>query len=171
MTNLKHTEGKSESKSKRRYKQDFDVVIVGAGPAGLECARVLRDSNLSIIIIEKNEHMGPKTCAGGIVETVDLLGGSNSSLALDVDGNPHISYHCSLAAPSQLRYATKDGTTWHAEFVLGGLSGVGVGRFTSLALDIQGNPRIDRAHLHRVAIETCELIERICGGRWRIVNA
>lgn len=57
------------SKTNRRY----DVIIVGAGPAGLECARVLQDSNLSVLILEKNEHIGPKTCAGGIVDTVEPL--------------------------------------------------------------------------------------------------
>jgi geranylgeranyl reductase len=51
----------------------YDVVIVGAGPAGLECARTLMDSRLSVLIIEKNEQIGPKTCAGGIVETVEPL--------------------------------------------------------------------------------------------------
>ena len=51
----------------------YDVVIVGAGPAGLECARTLVDSRLSVLIIEKNDQIGPKTCAGGIVETVEPL--------------------------------------------------------------------------------------------------
>jgi geranylgeranyl reductase len=51
----------------------YDVVIVGAGPAGLECARTLLDSRLSVLIIEKNDRIGPKTCAGGIVETVEPL--------------------------------------------------------------------------------------------------
>lgn len=51
----------------------YDVVIVGAGPAGLECARALVDSRLSVLMIEKNERIGPKTCAGGIVETVEPL--------------------------------------------------------------------------------------------------
>jgi geranylgeranyl reductase len=57
------------SKNNRLY----DVIIVGAGPAGLECARVLQDSNLSVLILEKNDHIGPKTCAGGIVDTVEPL--------------------------------------------------------------------------------------------------
>jgi flavin-dependent dehydrogenase len=53
--------------------KQYDVVIVGAGPAGLECARALMGSRLSVLIIEKNEQIGPKTCAGGIVETVEPL--------------------------------------------------------------------------------------------------
>ncbi|MEN8244129.1 MAG: NAD(P)/FAD-dependent oxidoreductase [Thermodesulfobacteriota bacterium] len=53
--------------------EHYNVIIVGAGPAGLECARVLQDSNLSVLILEKNDCIGPKPCAGGIVETVELL--------------------------------------------------------------------------------------------------
>jgi len=34
---------------------------------------VLQDSNLSVLILERNEHIGPKTCAGGIVDTVEPL--------------------------------------------------------------------------------------------------
>jgi len=67
------TEGKPALKPGSIHNRKFDVVIVGAGPAGLECARVLQDSNLSVLILEKNEHIGPKTCAGGIVDTVEPL--------------------------------------------------------------------------------------------------
>ena len=51
----------------------FDVIIVGAGPAGLECAHLLKNSNLSVLLLEKNKVIGPKTCAGGIVDTVEPL--------------------------------------------------------------------------------------------------
>ena len=66
-------EVKPGSKTGSIANRNFDVVIVGAGPAGLACARVLQDSSLSVLILEKNEQIGPKTCAGGIVETVELL--------------------------------------------------------------------------------------------------
>lgn len=46
----------------------YDVIIVGAGPGGLECARHLKDSRLSVLLIEKNEVIGPKPCAGGLTE-------------------------------------------------------------------------------------------------------
>ena len=45
---------------------DYDVVIVGAGPAGLSCAKELRGSNLKVLLVEKNKVIGPKVCAGGI---------------------------------------------------------------------------------------------------------
>lgn len=44
----------------------FDVIIIGAGPGGLACAYELGDSNLSVLVIEKNEIIGPKVCAGGL---------------------------------------------------------------------------------------------------------
>lgn len=47
-------------------KNKFDVIIVGAGPAGLKCAERLKNSNLSVLLIEKNKIIGPKICAGGL---------------------------------------------------------------------------------------------------------
>lgn len=46
--------------------EEFDVIIVGAGPAGLRCAEALEHSGLSILLLEKNEEPGHKICAGGI---------------------------------------------------------------------------------------------------------
>jgi len=47
-------------------KNRFDVIIIGAGPAGLACARALAGSSLRVLIVEKNETIGPKICAGAI---------------------------------------------------------------------------------------------------------
>lgn len=44
----------------------FDVIIVGAGPAGLQCAYHLKNTNLSVLVIEKNEVVGEKACGGGL---------------------------------------------------------------------------------------------------------
>jgi flavin-dependent dehydrogenase len=44
----------------------YDVIIIGAGPAGLKCAEQLMDSDRSVLLIEKNEIIGPKICAGGL---------------------------------------------------------------------------------------------------------
>jgi geranylgeranyl reductase family protein len=44
----------------------FDVIIVGGGPAGLECARVLASSTLRVLLLEKKDRFGDKPCAGGL---------------------------------------------------------------------------------------------------------
>ncbi len=43
-------------------------------------------------------------------------------------------------------------------------------RTTDVALCVQGNPAMTKEELRRIAVETCELIQRFCGGTWRIVN-
>jgi len=44
----------------------YDVIIVGAGPAGLSCAAKLSANNVSTLIVERNDKIGNKVCAGGI---------------------------------------------------------------------------------------------------------
>lgn len=54
----------------------YDVIIVGAGPAGLKCAEVLGKSGLNVLLLEKNAGFGDKVCAGGLtrkaLEIIDL---------------------------------------------------------------------------------------------------
>ncbi len=42
------------------------MIIVGGGPAGLECARELSASSLGVLLLEKQEGFGDKLCAGGL---------------------------------------------------------------------------------------------------------
>jgi len=44
----------------------YDVIIVGAGPAGLRCAKILSNSSLSVLLLEKGDTFGDKVCAGGL---------------------------------------------------------------------------------------------------------
>ncbi len=44
----------------------FDMVIIGAGPAGLACAEKAAEGGLKTLVIERKEKIGPKVCAGGI---------------------------------------------------------------------------------------------------------
>jgi geranylgeranyl reductase len=54
--------------------EKYDVVIVGAGPAGLACAKELSKGNKTVLLIEKNRIIGPKVCAGGLTEkSVEIL--------------------------------------------------------------------------------------------------
>ncbi|MGM0408843.1 MAG: FAD-dependent monooxygenase [Bacteroidota bacterium] len=44
--------------------ESFDVIIIGAGPAGLKCAEILGNSNKKVLLLEKNLKIGPKPCGG-----------------------------------------------------------------------------------------------------------
>lgn len=44
----------------------YDVIIVGAGPAGLACAEVTAKHGASTLVLERKNIMGQKVCAGGI---------------------------------------------------------------------------------------------------------
>jgi geranylgeranyl reductase family protein len=46
--------------------EKYDVIIVGAGPAGLKCAEVLGNAGKKVLLLEKNPEIGPKVCAGGL---------------------------------------------------------------------------------------------------------
>ena len=75
----------------------------------------------------------------GTIKTVDSFGnvGKYSSLALDAEGNPHISYHD--VTNNDLKYAYCNGSTWHVETVD---YSTWLGLYSSLALDPSGNPCI-----------------------------
>lgn len=45
---------------------EYDVIIIGAGPAGLNCAKILGDNNKQVLLLEKNSVIGAKVCAGGL---------------------------------------------------------------------------------------------------------
>jgi len=52
----------------------YDVIIVGAGPAGLMCAEILSKSDKSVLVLEKNEIFGDKVCGGGLTrKAMELL--------------------------------------------------------------------------------------------------
>ena len=44
----------------------YDVIIAGAGPAGLACASVAANGGLRVLVLERKPFPGPKVCAGGI---------------------------------------------------------------------------------------------------------
>lgn len=49
--------------------QEYDVIVVGAGPAGLNCAKTLSKTNLKVLLLEQNAEIGPKICAGGLTRS------------------------------------------------------------------------------------------------------
>ena len=54
--------------------QQYDVVIVGSGPAGSSCAKALTDEGLSVLVLEKEALPRHKTCSGVLFgQTQQLL--------------------------------------------------------------------------------------------------
>jgi geranylgeranyl reductase len=46
--------------------EHFHTIIIGAGPAGLSCAKHLAQKGVKVLVLEKKATIGPKVCAGGI---------------------------------------------------------------------------------------------------------
>ena len=44
----------------------YQVVVIGAGPAGLACAKYLSQNGIRTLLLEKKQKIGSKVCAGGI---------------------------------------------------------------------------------------------------------
>ncbi|HIJ79716.1 MAG: NAD(P)/FAD-dependent oxidoreductase [Desulfobulbaceae bacterium] len=44
----------------------YHTIIIGAGPGGLACATILARQGKDVLLLERNERIGPKVCAGGI---------------------------------------------------------------------------------------------------------
>jgi len=44
----------------------YDAVIVGGGPGGLHCAKILAQNGVRTAVLERNPRLGTKVCAGGI---------------------------------------------------------------------------------------------------------
>jgi len=43
-----------------------DILVIGAGPGGLACAKLLAEHGREVIVLERQKEIGAKVCAGGI---------------------------------------------------------------------------------------------------------
>jgi len=47
-------------------KNSAEIIIIGAGPGGLACAKILAKNGREVLVLERKTSIGPKVCAGGI---------------------------------------------------------------------------------------------------------
>jgi geranylgeranyl reductase family protein len=88
----------------------FDVIILGAGPAGSTCALALGDSGLRVALIEKNRFPREKTCGDAVAAYVPkvlaTISHEASKRLTDFPEKLHVNT-CRLVAPNQKTFDLK----------------------------------------------------------------
>jgi len=60
----------SKSISKNSPKKEYDVIVVGAGPAGSTAAKKLAENGISTLLIDKEKFPRKKPCGGGLTQKI-----------------------------------------------------------------------------------------------------
>lgn len=103
----------------------FDIVIIGMGPAGLQCARTLKNTGKSVLIVDRKKVIGPKPCGGGLTYQDEPFGIPDS---------------IARVAPDHVVRIGKHETTIHLHHPLRSITRLGLGQF--LLKEITGVPNI-----------------------------
>ncbi len=54
--------------------EKYEIIVIGAGPAGLRAAAVLAEKGRGVLVLEKNRVIGPTICAGGLtIKDLDII--------------------------------------------------------------------------------------------------
>lgn len=86
--------------------ESVEHVVVGAGPAGLRAAQVLAEAGKEVLVLEKNDRVGPKTCGGGLsVKAVRELEGLGLPRGAGLDSVAHASFEGETPAPLDAEHA------------------------------------------------------------------
>jgi geranylgeranyl reductase len=73
-------------KSIENMMNHFEIIIVGAGPAGLRCAEILAEENKKVLLLEKNKIIGDKICAAGLTrKSLELMDIPKSLFEYQID--------------------------------------------------------------------------------------
>ncbi|MFA5375463.1 MAG: NAD(P)/FAD-dependent oxidoreductase [Dehalococcoidia bacterium] len=80
----------------------YDVIVIGAGPGGVTCAALLAKKGLSVLVLDKNQHVGGKQVAVSHCTELWPTGG------LPVNGGSWFEAFKALGIASKFRVSVKD---------------------------------------------------------------
>jgi geranylgeranyl reductase len=129
--------------------EKYDVIIVGAGPAGLICAEKLSSSDMRILLLEKDEIFGDKVCAGGLTrKDLGILNIPEEILAQKV-------YKTAVHSPKRNSFAeTKDTVVVTINRkVLGSWQR---GQLKNTKVEVRNKSRVQEIHADHVVLGTGE---------------
>ncbi|MCK4914852.1 MAG: FAD-dependent oxidoreductase, partial [Candidatus Eisenbacteria sp.] len=96
--------------------ESFDVIVVGAGPAGSSCARRAAELGLSVTVLEKSTFPRFKPCGGGLTDkALRLLNGEQTPVERQRFDTVEIAFDRYLSLLVSAR-ETLIATTTRAEF-------------------------------------------------------